>query len=77
MMTGECVRYVVTTLQGDSAMVVRDMGWVDYDLGHSTVCQVLFRQNGVWQNWLGNWARWWTIPNQGQPNPYPTTIVTL
>ena len=24
-------------------MVVGDMGWVDYDFGHSTVCQVLPR----------------------------------
>ena len=28
-------------------MMVRDMGWVDYDFGHSTVCQVLPRQMGV------------------------------
>ena len=26
------------------------MGWVDYDFGNSTVCQVLPRQMGVWQN---------------------------
>ena len=38
-------------------MVVGDMGWVDYNFGHSNVCQVLPRQMGVWQNWLGNWAR--------------------
>ena len=37
-------------------MVVGDMGWVDYDFGHST-CHVLPRQMGVWQNWLGNWLR--------------------
>ena len=52
-------------------MVVRDMGmgWVDYDFGHSTVSQVVLRQMGVWQNRLGNWKRWWNIPNKGQPNP--------
>ena len=48
-------------------MVVRDMGmgWVDYDFGHSTVSQVVLRQMGVWQNRLGNSARWWNIPNKG------------
>ena len=35
-------------------MVVVDMGWVDYEFGHSTACQVLPRHIGVWQNaWLG------------------------
>ena len=24
--------------------------WIDYDLGHSTACQILPRQMGVWQN---------------------------
>ena len=39
-------------------MVVRDMAlWV--------------RLTMIWQNWLGNRARWWNIPNQGQPNPCP------
>ena len=46
-------------------MVFRDMGWVDYDFSHSTVCQVLLRQMGVWQKM----ARCWKISNQGQPNP--------
>ena len=38
-------------------LVVADLGWVDYDFGHSTVCQVLLGQTGIWQNRLGNWAR--------------------
>ena len=49
-------------------MVVGDMGWVDYDFCHSTLCQTLLRQMGVWQDWRGNSARWW---NKGQPNPCP------
>ena len=50
-------------------MVVRDMGWVKNDCGHSTICQVLTRQMGVWQNWLVSWSRWRNIPNQGHANP--------
>ena len=46
-------------------MVVGDMGWTDNDFGHSTVCWVLPRQMGGWQNWLVNWARWQNIANQG------------
>ena len=48
-------------------MVVGDMGWVDYDLGHSTACQVLLRQIWVWQNG-------WVTGQDGetsQPNPCP------
>ena len=63
-----------------ATMVVRDMGLVGLTmiLGVPlSACLVLPRQMGVWQNWLGNWARWWNIPNQGQPNPTPSTIVTL
>ena len=24
---------------------------------------------GSWQKWLSNWARWWNIIDQSQPNP--------
>ena len=58
-------------------MVVGDMGWVDYDFGHSTVCQVLPRQMGFGRIIL-------VIGHDGgkpksssiQPMS-PTTIVTL
>ena len=57
--------------------VVGDMGWVDYDFGHSTVCQVLPRQMGFGRIIL-------VIGHDGgkpksssiQPMS-PTTIVTL
>ena len=52
-------------------LLVGDIDWVDYDFCQASVCQVLSRQMGVWQNWLGKWARWWNIQNQGQPNPCP------
>ena len=35
-------------------MVVGDMGWVIFDFGRSTICQVLPRQIGVLQNGLRN-----------------------
>ena len=28
------------------------MGWVDFDLGCSTICPILFGQMRIWQNWL-------------------------
>ena len=49
--------------------MVADLGWVDYDLGHSVVCLVLHDQMWIWQNRLGNWAKWWNIPNPSQRNP--------
>ena len=42
-------------------LVIGDMGWVDFDLGNSTVCLVLLGQMEIWQNWLGSWARRWNI----------------
>ena len=44
-----------------------DLGWVDFDLGSSTVCLILLRQMGFRLNWLSNWASWNLIP----PNPGP------
>ena len=35
-------------------LVVADLGWVDIDLDHSTVCKVLFGQMGMWLNRLGS-----------------------
>ena len=31
-------------------LVVAFLGWVDYDVGHSTTCPVLLGQMGVWLN---------------------------
>ena len=42
-------------------IVVRNMGWVDYDSSHSTVSLVLLGQMGIWLNRLGRWAKWWNI----------------
>ena len=56
-------------------MVVRDMGWVDYDFGNSTVCQVLPRQMGVWQHWHSKMVE---HPKSRSTQPMSlTTIVTL
>ena len=48
-------------------LVIVDLGWVNYDFGHSIVCQVLLGQTGIWQNRLGNWARWWNIQIKVNP----------
>ena len=39
-------------------LVVRYLGWVDIEYGHSTVCPVLLGQMKIWQNWMVCWARW-------------------
>ena len=56
----KCDRYRVTHLA--------NLGCVDFDFGCSTLSLALPGLMGNWQNWLSNWARWWTIPNQSQPN---------
>ena len=43
--------YRVTHLQAN-------LGWVDFDLGCSTLCLVLPGLMGNWQNWLSRLARW-------------------
>ena len=46
-------------------MFAGDMGWVNYDFGHSTGCQPA-------RLFLGRWGferMAGTAPNQGQPNP--------
>ena len=45
--------------------MVADLGWVDYDLGHSIVCLLLLGQMGVWQNRLVKME----YPNKNQANP--------
>ena len=37
-----------TNLQGNPSP--RDLGWVDFDFGYSTVCLILLGQVRVWQN---------------------------
>ena len=49
------------------ALVVADLGLVDCDIGHSTVCPILLGQNGNWQNSQGNWAIWWNIQIKVNP----------
>ena len=49
--------------------LLANLGWVDFDLGCSTLCLVLPGLMGNWQSWLSSWARWGNIPNQSQPNP--------
>ena len=51
------------------AHLLANLGWVDFDFGCSTLCQVLPGLMGKWQNLLSSWARCWNIPNQSQPNP--------
>ena len=38
------------------------------DLGSFTICPILLKQMGFWQNWLSNWASEWNISNLSQPN---------
>ena len=33
--------------------MVAHLGWVDFDFGSSSGCQILLELMGVWQNWLG------------------------
>ena len=47
----------------------RIVGWVDSDLGCSTLCLVLLGLLGNWQKWLSSWEVWWNILNHSQPNP--------
>ena len=42
-------------------LVVGHLGWVDMDLDCSTLCQGLLGLIGLWQNWQGNWAKWWNF----------------
>ena len=41
------------------AHLVANLGWVDLNFDYSTVCLILPGLMGVWQKWLGSWARWW------------------
>ena len=52
--------------------LLANLGWVDFDVGCSTLCLVLPGLMGNCQNWLSSWARWWNIPNQSQLNPGST-----
>ena len=36
-----------------------DLGWVDLDFECSAVCPILPGLMGIWQKWLGSYARWW------------------
>ena len=36
-----------------ATLVVAHLGWVDFDFGSSSGCQILLELMGVWQNWLG------------------------
>lgn len=44
-------------LQGDPALVVVDLGWVDFHFGHSTVSVVRLRQMAIWQNRPTIWVK--------------------
>ena len=44
------------------AHLLANLGWVDFDFGCSTLCQVLPGLMGKWQNLLSSWARWWSQP---------------
>ena len=45
----------------------RGLGWVDYDIGHFSVCPFLLGQLKIWQNRLDNWARCWNIQIKVNP----------
>ena len=50
-----------------SHLVVR-LGWVDFDLGCSTACQILPGLWGIRQKWPAEWATLWNIQVQVNPN---------
>ena len=52
------------------------LGWVEFDFGYSTVCQILLGLMRVWQKGLSSWAGWVEHPNQNQPNPV-TDLMSL
>ena len=43
------------------------LGCVDLDFECSTVCPILPRLMGIWQNWLGRRARLWNIQIEVNP----------
>ena len=57
--------------------VVEEMGWVDFDFGCSTVCQILLVQMGIWQNWLGTQATWWKIQFNHVPDHFCHHVLIL
>ena len=59
--SGEEISDVAATEIRQKDVHVQDLGWVDIDLRHSTICLVLLGQMGIWLNWLGSWAKWWNI----------------
>ena len=44
-----------------------DLGWVDFDFSCSTICPILLRLLGIWQNRLGSWARLWNTQIKVNP----------
>ena len=40
-------------------LVVVDLNWVEFDIGHYTVCLFLLVPMRIWQNQLGSSASWW------------------
>ena len=38
-------------------LVVIDLGWVDFNIGHPTIGMVLPMERGIWQNWLSSKAK--------------------
>ena len=42
-------------------LVVVDLGWVDFHVGHSTVGLVWPGQMVIGQNWPSIWAKWWNL----------------
>ena len=55
-------------------LVVADLGWVDYDFAHSTVCPVLLGQKGILAESAGQLGKMFGHPNQSQPNPSPRPL---
>ena len=41
--------------------------YVDLDFECSTVCLTLLGLMGIWQKWLGSWARWWNTEIKVNP----------
>ena len=75
--SGEEISDVAATEIRQKDVHVQDLGWVDIDLRHSTICLVLLGQMGIWLNWLGSWAKGWNIQIKVNPTMCQTTSPTL
>ena len=56
---GLCSSHFWISVQGVPS--ARGLGWIDLDFECSTVGPILPGIMGIWQKWLGSWARWWNI----------------